>query len=261
VSVAPALQDADEWARALWSWRRVLAPTALYCTSSVLLRPLTGERGPQWLMHRYFDSFVRRLGVRLHAYGTEKVADVGPCVITVNHNSLLDVPLVGAALPIDYKWVAKKEIFAVPFIGWHLRAAGHLWVDRGRHDNLPRLERQFHRVLADGGSILMFPEGTRSTDGALQAFRRGAFVTAVREGVPVLPVVLDGAERLLEKGSLRYPKGDKRVAVQVCDPIAPARVGDEGARVTALLQATRGAMIAALDGLRGEPGAALRATV
>jgi len=249
-----------------WGWRGFAGITAGWCSMSVLVRPFTGEHVPHLMMRRYFDAVVRELGIELVAEGTERVPHVGPCVIAVNHNSLLDVPVVGTLLPIDYRWVAKKSLFYLPFVGWHLFAAGHIYVDRSRKDNMDRLAAEFRRVIGRGGSILMFPEGTRSPDGRLQKFKSGAFVTAVRENVPVLPIVVDGTERLLTKGELAMPDGvDKIVRVRVCDPIpvpAPSeRYSSAERRVVGLRDATRRAMIEALDALRGAPGAALRPTV
>jgi 1-acyl-sn-glycerol-3-phosphate acyltransferase len=237
--------------------------TAGYCSLSVLVRPITGEQGPHRLMRRYFDAVIRELRIELVAEGTEKIPRVGPCVIAVNHNSLLDVPVIGTVLPIDYRWVAKKSLFYVPFIGWHLWVAGHIWIDRNRKDNMDRLTEQFHRVIARGGSILMFPEGTRSPDGRLQKFKSGAFVTAIRENVPVLPIALDGTERLLTKGELIMTHGvEKLVRLRVCDPIPPPPTGEsDERRIIRMRNATRRAMVEALDALRGARGAAEQPTV
>jgi 1-acyl-sn-glycerol-3-phosphate acyltransferase len=258
-----ALARVGHAAQRAWNMRGFARITAGYCSLSVLVRPITGEQGPHRLMRRYFDAVIRELGIELVAEGTEKVAATGPCIIAVNHNSLLDVPVVGTVLPIDYKWVSKKSIFYTPFVGWHLYVAGHIWVDRNRKDNMERLTEKFHRVIENGGSILMFPEGTRSPDGRLQKFKSGAFVTAIKENVPVLPIVLDGTERLMQKGELLMPHGvEKIVRLRVCDPIAPppATESDER-RVIRLRNATRRAMVDALDALRGAAGAAERPSV
>ncbi len=254
-------EEAARWAKALWSWREVMTTTAVWCSASVALRPFTGPRVPQAMMHRYFDKVMGQLGIDLVATGTEKVAGATPCVIAVNHNSLLDVPVVGTVLPIEYKWVSKKEIFYLPFIGWHLWAAGHIWVDRRRKDNMQRLADEFRRTFRGGGSILMFPEGTRSENGALQKLKSGAFITAVDEHVPVLPIVLDGTERLLTKGRLDRPTGRLRVGLHVCDPIPVPEQGSREQKVIAMRDATRAAMVTALDDLRGGPGLAEQPTV
>ena len=253
-----------EYVRFGLRWRGLVARTIAYCSTSVALRPVTGERVPQKLMRKYFEGVLQQLGVTLVAEGAEMLGTVRPSILCVNHNSLIDVPCVGVFLDFDYKWVSKKDIFRIPFIGWHLHACGHLWVDRERKDNYERLQREFSRVLAEGSCILMFPEGTRSTDGALQKFRTGAFATAVRENVPVVPIVLDGTERVLVKGSLDLrPDQEKLVKLKACPaiPVPDPSEGTPEQRVILLRDRTRAAMVQALDELRGSPGAAERPTI
>lgn len=256
-------RKAADYARIAYGWKGVLARTAGYCTASVVARGITGrEETSQQLMHRYFRGALRQLGIEVEAEGAEKIRPATPCIIAVNHNSYLDIPCVGVLMDFDYKWVSKKEVFSWPFVGWHLWACGHIWVDRERKDNSERLAAEFHRVLQNGASILMFPEGTRSPDGRLQSFKRGAFVTAIAENVPVLPIALDGTERLMEKGSLEFPRGQERVVgIKVMDPVLPPREGGHDERVTWMRDRTREAMARALDDLRGQPGAAERPTI
>ncbi len=256
--VLRSVRRAAGYARLAYDWRTDLARTAGYCTVSLAARGVTGaEATSQLLMRRYFDGTLRRLGIKVVASGSEKIKPATPCVVAVNHNSYLDIPCVGVLLDFDYRWVAKKEVFQWPFVGWHLWACGHIWVDRQRRDNSARLAEEFAAVLEVGASILMFPEGTRSEDGRLLAFRKGAFVTAVAEGIPVVPVALDGTERVMEKGSLQRPgPGEKLVRVKVMDPVHPPSAGTPDERVTQMRDETRAAMVAALDELRGAPGAA-----
>jgi len=237
-------------AKIAWRWRYVLLHTAAWCTASVILRPLFGEWLPQAMMRRYFAGVLRLLGIELEVQGRELLAGASPCVLIVNHNSLLDIPCIGSLLNFDYKWVSKKEIFRIPFVGWHLRACGHLWVDRSRRDNAARLEREFKRLLGRGSSILMFPEGTRSSNGALRPFRRGAFETAVREGVRVVPIALSGTEKLLGKGSLDFAWTRTRhvVRIRICPAIAPS----VDASVVSLRDQTYSAIEQALQSLRSD---------
>lgn len=242
-----------------WGWRSFLLYTMAWTTASVLVRPLFGEALTQRMMRRYFRGVLRLLRIEIDARGTEHLRGVSPCVLVVNHNSLLDIPCLGVLFDFDYKWVSKKEIFRIPFVGWHLRAGGHLWVDRTRRDNAARLEKEFKRLLGRGSSILIFPEGTRSPDGQLRRFRRGAFETAIREGVPVLPIALNGTDTLLVKGSLRFPDraASRRVGVSVCAPIESSSEteGTVEERAKRLRDRSFAAVSAALAELRGEVSA------
>ncbi|MEM6997151.1 MAG: lysophospholipid acyltransferase family protein [Myxococcota bacterium] len=242
-------------------WRGLITSAAAWCTASVIGR-VGGEHISQVATRRFSESAMRRLGIDLVAEGVHKVAPAAPCVIVANHLSQLDIPVLGALLSdVEYRWVFKRELFRVPFVGWHLWAAGHIAVDRARGGNLTRMNAQIDEVFARGMSVMFFPEGTRSADGALARFRAGAFIAAVRAGVPVLPIVMDGTERLLKKGSMALPSGRNTVRVAVLDPVAPPPGNEPEARVAALSADVRQRMCAALDALRGSPGAAERPTI
>ncbi|MCX4242815.1 lysophospholipid acyltransferase family protein [Paraliomyxa miuraensis] len=257
-----ALVRVVDGTRAVFSWRRFIGLCLWYCPSSVVARALTGPKLPQIIMRRWCEGIVRDVGMRIAAEGVEKVAGK-PSIIVANHASLLDIPALGSMLDIDYRWVAKKQLFRVPLVGWHLWACGHIPVDRRRAGNLERMQEMVEAVLAAGGSVVFFPEGTRSPDGALKAFRSGAFACAVEAGAPVLPIVLDGTYELLVKGSLNFPRGaNRRVRVRVLDrvevprPSAPKGSDEHTAAIESLRDDVRRRMVDALDELRGGPGRA-----
>lgn len=255
-----ALARLTDGARTVMSWRQFVGLCLVHCPTSVVARALTGPKIPQAIMRRWCEDIVRDVGIEIVAEGLIQVAGP-PSVIVVNHASLLDIPVVGSLLELDYRWVAKKQLFRVPLVGWHLWACGHIGVDRGRTGNLSRMQQQVQDVLAAGGSVVFFPEGTRSPDGAMRAFRRGAFASAVAAGAPVLPIVLDGTHELLVKGSLQFPRAaNRRVRVRVLDRVpVPAGSSDPdalAARVRALGDEVRRRMVEALDELRGGLGRA-----
>ncbi|MEM9454669.1 MAG: lysophospholipid acyltransferase family protein [Myxococcota bacterium] len=259
------LHQVAEGARTVLSWRRFIAMCLVYCPTSLAARALIGPALPQAIMRKWCEAIVRDVGIDITAEGLHKIAG-RPSVIVANHSSLLDIPVLGSQLEIDYRWVAKKQLFDVPLVGWHLRACGHIAVDRGKGGNLGRMQQQIEQVLGDGGSVVFFPEGTRSSDGALQRFRAGAFITAVKAGAPVLPVVLDGVEQLLVKGSLKFPRGsNKRVRLRVLDrievPEGGAGEADVRARAERLRDMTRARMVEGLDALRGGAGRAEQPTL
>ena len=248
--------------RTVMSWRGFIGLCLVYCSSSVVARWLTGPKLSQIIMRRWCEGIVRDVGIEIVAQGVEKVAG-RPCVIVANHASLLDIPVIGSLLDIDYRWVAKKQLFYVPLVGWHLWACGHIPVDRKRAGNLERMQQMVEAVLAGGGSVVFFPEGTRSPDGGLKAFRSGAFACAVEAGAPVLPIVVDGTHELLVKGSLEFPRGaNRRVRVRVLDRIevpqssAPKGSDEHTAAVESVRDEVRRRMVDALDELRGGPGRA-----
>ncbi|HEU4385935.1 MAG TPA: lysophospholipid acyltransferase family protein, partial [Anaeromyxobacteraceae bacterium] len=123
-----------------------------------------------------------------------------PFVAVANHQSFLDVFML-ARLPWEMKWVAKEELFRIPWLGWMFRLSGDIPVRRGDHESGQAVLAAARHYLDRGMSVMFFPEGTRSRDGHLQAFKIGAFRLAVEAGVPVLPVAVVGTAEGMPKGS------------------------------------------------------------
>jgi 1-acyl-sn-glycerol-3-phosphate acyltransferase len=123
-----------------------------------------------------------------------------PFVAVANHQSFLDVFML-ARLPWEMKWVAKEELFKIPWLGWMFRLSGDIPVRRGDHESGQAVLAAARRYLDRGMSVMFFPEGTRSRDGRLQAFKSGAFRLAIEAGVPVLPIAVQGTAEGMPKGS------------------------------------------------------------
>ncbi|MDX2151952.1 MAG: lysophospholipid acyltransferase family protein [Bryobacteraceae bacterium] len=140
---------------------------------------------------------------KLHISGRENIRPGQTYVVVSNHQSLADIPLV-AHLRIDAKWLAKAELFQVPIVGWMMSLARDIPVERGDRRKAAQALLQAARVLRQGCSLVFFPEGTRSSDGSVLPFNEGPFQLALREGVPVLPLVLDGTYAALPKSSWRF---------------------------------------------------------
>jgi 1-acyl-sn-glycerol-3-phosphate acyltransferase len=227
--------------------------TAAYGTVSLTLGPLTKDRRASlWAMQRWCRSSARGLHIDVQASGLEHVPS-GAFVYCSNHQSLLDVLVLGSVLPGDFKWAAKRSLMKIPFLGWHLRLAGHVPVDRSAGSRAAaEVIGRFERVLKDGKPLLVFPEGTRSEDGVLRSFKNGGFYAAVRAGVPVVPVALEGTHRLMKKGALDSGDGSMRlVTVRVGAPLHGLTEGREGARVNELRERT---YLAIADLLRASGG-------
>jgi 1-acyl-sn-glycerol-3-phosphate acyltransferase len=124
-------------------------------------------------------------------------------VIVANHQSLADIPLI-AHLRIDAKWLAKVELFRIPLFGWFLRMVGDISVDRADRRKAAKALLQCAHLLKHRMSVVFFPEGTRSTDGAILPFNDGPFQLAIREGVPVLPLVIDGTGEALPRATWKF---------------------------------------------------------
>lgn len=178
--------------------------------------------------------------------GREKALKGTTYVIISNHQSLLDILLINSLL-YRFKWISKIENMKMPFLGWYLRMADYITVDRGNKESKEVMLEKSYRCLKDGTSIMMFPEGTRSVDHEIGFFRRGAFQLAISAHVPILPIVLDGSGGILPKHGLVFSTGHK-IRIRVFDPVMPESFNTEDPDI--LSQNFSNFMIEALNELR-----------
>jgi 1-acyl-sn-glycerol-3-phosphate acyltransferase len=152
-------------------------------------------------------------GVKVHLHGMEHIKPGQSYVIVANHLSHFDIWVLYGWLGLDLRWVMKKELRDVPIIGVSCDALGHVFIDRqNRQAALASLNEARERIVA-GTSILFFPEGTRSRDGTLKPFKKGAFNMALDLDLPVLPITLNGTHDILPPGSLQVSPGEVHVTV------------------------------------------------
>jgi 1-acyl-sn-glycerol-3-phosphate acyltransferase len=150
-------------------------------------------------------GILRLVGCRLSVSGLENLRGVGPCVFACNHASYADVPALMALLPLDFVFVAKKEVLGYPVVGTYVRNSGHLTVDRWDMKEGVADARRIAHALEAGESVLFFPEGTFTWAAGLRPFRLGAFNAAVQAGVPVVPLALRGTRHVL-RGDHWFPR-------------------------------------------------------
>lgn len=172
-------------------------------------------------------------------------------VVIANHESTAD-PFLLSWLPWDMRWVAKEELFRPPLTGWAMRFGGDIPLRRGEGDSVRAMLAECERALAAGISVMMFPEGTRSEDGALGRFKDGAFALAIRARVPVLPVAIAGTRQMRPKHSRWF--GRAHACAKVL-PVVPTE-GLAEADVPALRDRCRDAISAVLPDLRARYGQA-----
>lgn len=157
--------------------------------------------------------------VGLKIEGLEKIDPQGSYVFVANHLSYMDTPGILAAIPVQFRFMAKKGLFKIPFLGYHLSRAGHISVPRDNPREAVRSMAEAGRIIRERGiSILIFPEGGRSPNARLQPFREGAFYIAINAGVQVVPVAISGSEKVLPFGSGTVSPGN--VLVRIGDPIS-----------------------------------------
>jgi 1-acyl-sn-glycerol-3-phosphate acyltransferase len=170
--------------------------------------------------------------------GRERLPWNSAAVLVSNHESLGDI-LVLFALYRPFKWVSKESVFKAPFLGWNMRLNGYVPLKRGDKESIAKMMALCERWLERGVPVLMFPEGTRSPDGEIKAFKDGAFRMAVTKKVPVIPVVIAGTSNTLPKHGMVLTT-DARCHMKVLEPIDPAPFGED---VAALREHVRAVMI------------------
>lgn len=158
--------------------------------------------------------------IHVRVEGLEKLDLKANYVFVANHGSYMDIPALLSRLPQQFRFFAKIGLYKVPFLGWHLRWAGHLPVDRSNARASLKSMSEGARIIAQRHiSVLLFPEGGRSLDG-LQDFKEGAAYIAIKAGVPLVPIAILGLRALLPMGSMHIKSGT--VTVRVGDPIETA---------------------------------------
>ncbi len=157
-------------------------------------------------------------GVKVKVEGREKISKSGSYVFVSNHLSYMDTPTVLANVPVQFRFLAKRGLFQIPFLGWHLGRAGHIPVPRGDARAAVKTMNLAAEVVRDRGiSLLIFPEGGRSRNGEMGKFKEGASFIAIRAGVPVVPISIKGTREVLPFGSGHVRGG--AVTMRIGDPI------------------------------------------
>jgi 1-acyl-sn-glycerol-3-phosphate acyltransferase len=184
-------------------------------------------------------------GVRVTVVGRDHIDPGGVYVYTPNHQSLLDAPIVWLALGTPYRrvgFLVKTELERVPIFGTGIKAIGCIPVERGNRESAVASARRGTESLVAGRAFAVFPEGTRTRDGALLPFKKGAFHMAIEAGVPVVPVTIDGAFRAMPRGAMRLVPVP--VTVTIHEPIPTA--GMTGDDVTSLLERAQAVVASSL---------------
>jgi len=166
-------------------------------------------------------------GVKVSMSGLENLTPGAAYVFCSNHLSLMDTPLMFGCVPWQFRTLAKNSLFRIPFLGWHLRRAGHLPIPRDGRPSIRSITEAARR-LTNGVSILIFPEGGRSEDGQMGEFLAGAAFIAIRGRVPVVPMCILGTREIHRTGSLVVRPG--RVILRIGAPIAAQGITRNAAR-------------------------------
>ncbi len=197
----------------------VILSTIFFGTINLIVSLFDQSGNTQVAIARVWSkSLLLLAGVKMDVDGVENISSNGSYLIASNHLSYMDTPVVLAHIPVQFRFLAKKGLFSIPFLGYHLKRAGHIPVPRDDPRGAVRTMQKAAEVIrARGISILVFPEGGRTRDGVLQPFKEGAAHIAIQAGVPIVPVALVGTREVLPMGSLNIRPG--RVTLRIGKPI------------------------------------------
>jgi 1-acyl-sn-glycerol-3-phosphate acyltransferase len=138
-------------------------------------------------------------------------------IYMANHMSNFDIPVIQAYLPVQFRWLAKAELYKIPIFGYAMKRAGYISIDRSdRKSAIESLDRAA-KIIRDGVSVVIFPEGTRSRTNHVQPFKKGGFFLAVDSGVPIIPIIIHGTERIMPKKQILIKPGN--VTLEIAKPI------------------------------------------
>jgi 1-acyl-sn-glycerol-3-phosphate acyltransferase len=222
----------------------VLLPASVFYGGTAIVAGLIGvPRKPDgvydWCARNWSKAILWAAGIRIVVHGLEHVPRDRPVVYSCNHTSMFDIWAVAATLPGTVRYVAKIEIRSWPIIGRAMAAAGHIFIDRGNRPEAIRGLEEAGRVIREGLSAIIFPEGTRTRTGEIQPFKKGAFVLAIAAQVPVLPMYVHNAFEIMPKG--RFVVRPRPIHLSFGEPIPTAGMTyeDRGR----LMDLTRNAML------------------
>jgi 1-acyl-sn-glycerol-3-phosphate acyltransferase len=235
----------------IWAWLVLALCVVIWLPIMAVLRLLTApfDRG------RYAVGYLfRRVGPvmaglnplwRFRYSGALPPDPRRPFVVVSNHESFADILLI-SHLPWEMKWLSKKELFRVPLLGWMMTLAGDVPVKRGFGPSAVEAMTRCREILAQRVSVMIFPEGTRSTTSEMLPFKDGAFRLAIDAGVPILPLAVSGTGTALRKHDWRF--GRSVAEVRVLDPVETEGLTVED--VPALKEKVRERILSARDALR-----------
>jgi len=169
---------------------------------------------------------LKTSGVRVRVEGLEHVDPRRTTIYCVNHPSAMDIPILFVNLPVQFRFLAKRSLFRLPFLGWHLHRSGHIPVDRAHpREALKSLDDAANKIR-EGRSVVLFPEGTRSRDGNMLPFKGGSFYLAIRAGAPIVPITLNGSRAVLKPHSYHVRPGQTEMIAHPPIPTEGLRLDD-----------------------------------
>ena len=189
----------------------ILVFTIITCVSIIVLFPFANSPISYFIPRLWARSICALLFIKVEINGIENAKKNTSCIYACNHQSMLDILLLHGWLPCVFKWVMKSDLRKIPLLGAACRAAGHIFIDRGSLKSKKHMLEATREKLTNGLSVAIFPEGTRTKDGSVGKFKRGAFTLATDLQLPIVPVSIKGAFECMPRNKSRITAGKIQV--------------------------------------------------
>lgn len=196
----------------------IVGATILFGCGAILASFL--DRHGVW-PHRVARAWARSIlfasRIRVQIKGEKRLDHDGAYIYMANHQSNFDIPVLLGHLKVQFRWLAKIELFRIPLFGLAMRRVGYISIDRSNRQRAIQSLKQAARIIRGGVSVMIFPEGTRSLEFHMKDFKKGGFILAIESGVPIVPVVIHGTFAIMPKTRFRMEPGP--VCMEILAPI------------------------------------------
>jgi len=218
----PPLRYAKMVLLSFFGWLSAITNTLFFALLAIALCffDKTGSLGHRFAAQAWARSILALVGVKIRLRGIEHLDPNRGYILAANHLSLFDILVLLAGLPLQFRWMAKKEVFRIPVMGWAMKRVGYVSIDRQNKEKAWQSVYEAKAKLKEGFSLMFFPEGTRSPDGELKHFKSGAFVLSLDSGAPVVPISIIGTHEIMPKKSVLFHAGT--VDIVISPPIDPS---------------------------------------
>ncbi len=173
------------------------------------------------MSHRVARAWARSIllmsGIAVSVKGLSNIDPERSYIYMCNHQSNSDIPILLGRLPVQFRWLAKVELFRIPVLGRGMRGCGYISIDRSNRRSAIRSLNEAAKIINGGVSVMIFPEGTRSWDGRIQPFKKGGFVLAIKSRVPIVPLVIHDARAIMARGRKKVRPGP--VSIEILPPV------------------------------------------
>ena len=196
----------------------IILVTAFMAVMVILVSFVTAGGDTAHKVGRIWAKCILALSnIRVTVKGLSNLKPGRSYIYMANHMSNFDIPVLQAFLPVQFRWLAKAELYKIPVFGYAMKRAGYISIDRSDRKSAIESLNKAVKIIRDGISVVIFPEGTRSRTHNIQPFKKGGFFLAVDSGVPIIPIIIHGTERIMPKKQMLIKPGN--VTLEIAKPI------------------------------------------